>query len=572
MKKTRRVQQPCEDSPAAAAEREPAATGIQPESPAQGSPFDMTRLDVGLMLALLTAALACRIYSLQFFHVIATDGTTYALTARAVTQGDWHGVAVSGFYPLLIAVATWFVSDLETAGRITSVVFGSLLVIPLYLLGKILFSRKVAIAACLAAIAWPSLIGSSCEVITQATYTTLQIAAFYFIWRGFMSQSVLHGSLAGLFMGLSYCTRPEAILLSVVLPTALIAFSLREWRSKVIFLWTYSGSFLLLFSLNMLLVYHVTGEWQLSAKTDSALNDALSYYLNIPDINYIPGYEPKSYLDIIREHPAFLWKNTLHNLQQAWQTILPLPVWLMVAAGMTTGGFQQEANRRRLFLLATFAPLAVIIVFYYIAGGYAEAYLPVLFLIAAAGLAAAERKLVAYLGPSVQTWTGLLQRSPVLLFSAAVYAVVLFAPQIRPNISDADYKPEMDNGRRAEKHLGKLLKEKLPPGKIMTRWARIAFYAERDWVNVPAEVGYEEIIKSAQDNGVRYLVADAMLYSMRPALGKELFTPLMDPASPPGLYFFTDPAARVKGLRPVFFNNVPDGVGVVVYEILSENS
>jgi len=552
---------------------EPTAAADLPEKNAQEPPVETWRQDLYIILALLTAAFACRLYSLQFFHVIATDGTTYALTARAVAQGDWHGVAISGFYPLLIAVANWFISDLETAGRMTSVVCGSLLVVPLYFLGKAIFTRKIAIAACLIVIVWPSLVASSCEVITQATYTTLQIAAVFFIWRAFMKPSILYGCLAGLLMGLSYLTRPEAILLSVVVPAALAVFSMKELREKRRFFWSYSGSFLLLFALNLLLVHHVTGEWQLSAKTDSALNDALSYYLNIPDINYIPGYEPKSYLDIISEHPEFLWKNALRNLHQAWQIMLPLPLWLLVVAGIATGGFDRETNRRRLFLIAGFAPLTVIIVFYYIAGGYAEAYLPVLFLFAAAGLAAVEAKLKAILVPRLRGVTAHhLHRVPLLLFSASVYAVVLFAPQIRENISDAEYKPEMDNGRRAEKHLGLLLKHNLPQGKIMTRWARIAFYAERDWVNVPAEVAYEEIIKTARDSGVRYLVADAMLHVMRPELGTELFAPFMDEAIPPGLSFYDDQPIRVKGLRPVMIYNDPGGVGVIVYEIPPEKS
>lgn len=531
------------------------------------------RLDAGIILALLTAAFAFRFYSLQFYHVISTDGTTYALTAKAIANGDWHGAAISGFYPLLIAGANWLVSDLETAGRLVSVVCGSLLIVPLFYLGKMLFSRKTAIAACFTVIVWPSLVASSCEVMTQSTYTTLQLAAVFLVWRAFLKPSLLGGCLAGVLMGLSYLTRPEAILLSIVIPAVLSLFSLRELRGKRLFFWSYAGSFLLLFTLNMLLVHHVSGEWQLSAKTDSALNDALSYYLNIPDINYIPGYQPKSYLDIITEHPEFLWKNSLHNLRQAWQTILPLPLWFLVFVGVATGGFDREATRRRFFLFATFAPLAVIIVFYYISGGYTEAYLPVLFLFAAAGLAAVENRLKGYVTHCLQSsYAQILQKVPLLLFSAFLFAAMIFAPQLRKNVSDADYRPEMDNGRRAEKHLGVLLKNNLPPGKIMTRWARIAFYADREWTNVPAVVKYDEIIKTARVNGVRFLIADFMLYSMRPELGPELFAPFMDKELPPGLYFNRDPDLRVKGLKPFLVFNDPGGVGVIVYEIPPEKS
>ena len=50
----------------------------------------------------------------------------------------------------------------------------------------------------------------------------------------------------------------------------------------------YCGSFICLFGLNMILVHHVTGNWQLSAKTGSALTDALGYYLKVKDYAYIP--------------------------------------------------------------------------------------------------------------------------------------------------------------------------------------------------------------------------------------------------------------------------------------------
>jgi 4-amino-4-deoxy-L-arabinose transferase-like glycosyltransferase len=548
-------------------------TDVLPECCTKLLQAEPGRQDFYVIVALLMAAVAFRLYSLQFFHVIATDGTGYALAARAFASGDWHGLGVSGFYPVLIAFATLFISDLETAGRITSLVCGSLLVIPLFLLGRDLFSRKVAVAACLITIVWPSMVLYSCEVVTQAAYITLQLAAVYCIWRAFMSPSLLRGSLAGLFMGLSYLTRPEAILLSVAIPVVLLFFSLGELREKRLFFWSYAGSFLLFFLLNMLLVHHVTGEWQLSAKTDVALNDALSYYLNIPDINYIPGYEPKSYLDIIREHPAFLWKNSLQNLQTAWQSMLPLPLWILFLVGFFSGGFDKEKNRRRLFLLSTFAPFSVIIVFYYIVGGYNEAYLPVLFLFSAAGFATIEEKVKGYLALSIQACSAHTRtRVPLLLLVAAIYTVTLMVPQIRKDITDADYRPEMDDGRRAEKHIGLLLKNNLPPGKIMTRWARVAFYAEREWVNIPAGVDFKEIIKAAQDSSAQYLVADGMLYSMRPELGLELFAPLMDEEIPPGLFFSEDPNARVEGLHPFLIFNNPVGVGVVVYEIPPEKS
>jgi 4-amino-4-deoxy-L-arabinose transferase-like glycosyltransferase len=526
------------------------------------------KFDLYTILALLIAAFCVRLYSLQFFHVISTDGTSYALNARAFAHGDLHGIGTSGFYPVLIAAANLFINNLETAGRIVSLVFGSFLVLPLYLLGKNIFSRKIAIAASLIAIVWPSLVASSCEVMTQATHTTLQVSALYIFWHAFKKPTALNGSLAGIMIGLTYLTRPESILLFATMPLALLILNYRDLLKNRALIASYCGSFLVLFVVNMILVHHTTGEWQLSAKTDSALNDALSYYLKIPDMTYIPGYEPKGYLDILKDHPDFIWKNSIKNLKATWDTMFSPLLWLFFAVGFFTGGFDREKNSVRLFLLSTFAPIAVLIVFYYISSGYIEAYQPFMFLFAAAGVAYIEEKLTGQLSrfQPAQSFDA-IQRAPLLLATAFIYAVIIFAPQIRKDISDADYRFEMDNGRRAEKHIGIILKNNLPPGKIMTRWARIAFYAEREWVNIPAETEFEEIIKSAKESGVKFLIADGMLYSNRPKLGMELFTPFTDRNKPSGLFIMSDRDSRVKGLIPILLYHNPESVGVIAYEI-----
>ncbi len=524
--------------------------------------------DLYTIMALILAALGVRLYSLQFFHVIATDGTSYALTARALAGGDFHGIGTYGLYPVLIAVTNLFISDLETAGRITSIITGSLLVVPLYLLGKAVFSRKVAIAAALLSVVWPCLVNSSCEVITQSTHTTLQLTAVLLLWRAFTKPSLLNGTLAGFFMGLTFLTRPEGIALFVVMPLALGVYHYRHLRSQLGLIAAYCGGFLLLFSVNLLLVHHISGHWQLSAKTDSALNDALSYYLNITDMSYVPGFKPKGYLDILRDHPAFIWVNSLKNLKATWSTLLPPGLWLLFTIGVFSGGFDRDKNTIRLFLLSSFTPIGVLITFYYINSGYVEAYMPIMFLFAAAGFTTIEEKLkiksAAVLSAAQQQ---LLRRTPLLLVAVLIYATTVFVPQIHADISDAEYIPESDNYRRAEKHIGLLLKESLPPGKIMTRWARIAFYAERDYVNIPAETELAGVIQLARENGVRFFIADGVLYSNRPKLGTEIFDPLVGLNQPPGRFFNTDPNYRVQGLRPFLLYTDPKSIGVVVYEL-----
>jgi hypothetical protein len=102
----------------------------------------------------------------------------------------------------------------------------------------------------------------------------------------------------------------------------------------------------------------------------------------------------------------------------------------------------------------------------------------------------------------------------------------------------------------------------------MTRWARIAFYAEREWVSIPAASSLEEVILTAKRSGVRFFIADGLLYSNRPALGREIFEPLRTTKLGKGRFFHSDPDARIKGMRPFMLYINPPSMGVVVYEIL----
>jgi len=519
-----------------------------------------------VMVLLVLLAAAVRVYSLRFCHVISTDGTGYVSAARAVSQGELSGIGFSGFYPLLVWMASRLVGDFELAGRLVSLVCGSLLVVPLYLLGRDLFSRRVALCAALVAVVWPPLVSSSCEVMTQASYNLLQLSGIYLVWRMFSRPTPVRGGLAGACLGVAYLTRPEGILLFVTLPLPLL-LSYRDILSDRRVPVAYVAAFLVPFLFNMLLVHNLTGEWQLSAKTDSALNDALSYYLNLPDLNYAPGYEPKGYLEIIRDYPGFLPHNIARNLAETWRTILPPWFWVLSAVGFLSSGFSRRMVAKNGFILSALAPFAVLIVFYYV-GGYADPYLPYLFLWGANGLLIIEGKLLGVVSrgnPGGGESTSGMFRPAVAL--AACYSLALFIPQVRADVPDSAYHYSMDNGRRDEKHIGLVLKENLPPGKIMTRWARIAFYAEREWVNIPAGVGLESALQAGAEAGARYFVADGFLHANRPALGREIFEPLVSQEVPYGEYVMTDPEKRINGLKPVFLFVDPNSAGVVVYEI-----
>jgi 4-amino-4-deoxy-L-arabinose transferase-like glycosyltransferase len=524
------------------------------------------RTDTVTLSLLILAGFAIRLYLLQFHDVISNDGTAYVGAARAFMKGNLDPLSSYGFYPMLIGLISLPGLDPETVGRIISVTLGSFLAVPLYLLGKGLFSRRTALAACIATLVWPSLLNWSCEVMTQSTYNFLSLTGIYCLWKATSFRSLRWSSAAGVLLGLAYLTRPEGLLLFIVTPLPLLWSQRRHlpalWPPVALYVACFAG----LFGLNVLLVHHVTGTWQLSAKTSAALLDALSYYLNIPDLAYIPNVKSLGYLDIITLHPAFLWENSSKNLLELWNSFIPVPLWVMVLIGFFTGGFSAERNYTRLLLLSMLSPLFVIVIFYYIGPEYTQQYLPFFFLFAAEGLLGIERFItlrIAAIPESLRSrW---VDRAPLTLAATAVFALYLLVGQLPARDAFASYRSSDDGGRRDTKKIGQLLKEHLPPGKIMTRWARIAYYADREWVPIP-NAGFESILQTARENGVRFLIVDGALLGVRPDLA--VLSSGLDPEGPRQEFFvYKEGMAGNPGVHLYLRYLDPSSMGVKVFEI-----
>jgi hypothetical protein len=76
--------------------------------------------------------------------------------------------------------------------------------------------------------------------------------------------------------------------------------------------------------------------------------------------------------------------------------------------------------------------------------------------------------------------------------------------------------------REIQKEAGLWMKDHLPRGvKIMSRLPQEAFYAELSWTGIPRK-SYEEVLKIARSNGVRYLVLDEDIEERSPGFWEKL--------------------------------------------------
>jgi 4-amino-4-deoxy-L-arabinose transferase-like glycosyltransferase len=514
--------------------------------------FETVRLgkkDLIFMILLVFAACGIRLYFLQFYDVVSADGISYIGIAKDFITG--RGLASAThyppFYPILIGLASTLFGDFETAGLAVSVAMGSLIAVPVYLLGNDFFNKRVGLVAAILSLTWPSLRYWSTSVMSQATYITLLLFGIYFLWSGYKKGSTLFSSLAGIFFAGAHLTRSEGVLVLFAASTVLVLFTVIDRQSprKIIPVCVAIGVFLLACSPYLIMLHDLTGKWQLTGKSKIAIADALSEYLGRPDIKHDPTFQELGYLDLFRVYPDYIRTNYLKNIKSCWNEMLPAYGWLLAALGFFAGSTARQTLFERAFLLATFSPLAVIIVFFFIGPEYTQAYLPVLFLFAGNGI----ESICLRLGPNIKKISGYLTIAIIVLYGA--WTVVKGIPADRT----IPYHYSKDGGRFDDKQIGLHLNKMLPAGApIMTRSGRIGFYSQRSFV-MPPQADYKEIIEYARKNKIEYLIATVQILTIRPQL-EFLYGPLLNPEQQ-----FTPPPE----LELISVAQEPGGMPYIVY-------
>lgn len=233
------------------------------------------RGDAGFLAGWTAGAFALRLLLLfGVEHVISPDGVRYAALARALAAGDLAGGLSTYWpplYPALVAAASLALADVELAGRLVSVVAGSLLVLPVYKLARDSYGREVArLAAALAAL-HPLLVYYSTVMLTEAAYTLLFACGVAAGWAALGRAGAGRFLLAGVAFGACYLLKPESagfVLLLAALGLAARLSGARRASPKdsLAGAAALAAGFLLLALPYLLYLRRETGAWTLSGK------------------------------------------------------------------------------------------------------------------------------------------------------------------------------------------------------------------------------------------------------------------------------------------------------------------
>jgi 4-amino-4-deoxy-L-arabinose transferase-like glycosyltransferase len=209
------------------------------------------RRDRLLVAVLLCVAAGVQGWLLSHTEVAARDSIGYIRAAVQIRRGTWrdslskaeqhpgYPLAIAGVSSLLDRVQTGPESvRLQQAAQLTSALAGVLLVVPMFLLGRELFDRRVGFWTALLLQVLPPSGRVLADGLSEPLFLLLAAMAFYYAAVGLRRQRAAPFALAGVWGGLAYLRRPDGAFIVAAAGVVLLAVWVRGFwlRSRREFL------------------------------------------------------------------------------------------------------------------------------------------------------------------------------------------------------------------------------------------------------------------------------------------------------------------------------------------------
>jgi hypothetical protein len=113
-------------------------------------------------------------------------------------------------------------------GQWVSIVAGSLLVVPVYFLGRTAFRRNTGLIAAALAVALPTVAEVTADALSDSLFVLMNVSALAFLQRGVGQGGWRSCAGAGVFSGMAYLVRPEGLLVVAAGGIVLVGLALRD--------------------------------------------------------------------------------------------------------------------------------------------------------------------------------------------------------------------------------------------------------------------------------------------------------------------------------------------------------
>lgn len=188
--------------------------------------FHAEQGDIAVLALILLLGLAVRLFAWHQTAIMNSDGTVYIQQARAIYFGLWDAMTSCTIrYPY---INTFFIAAFYavsgnwiTAATAVSVFFGTLSLIPLFLLSRNFFPRGIASLVTLIHAVNPMLVDGSVDIVRDPAYWFFALLGLYLFTRP------KGGTVAGLLLSsiafiLATWTRIESLAFILIAPVYLL--------------------------------------------------------------------------------------------------------------------------------------------------------------------------------------------------------------------------------------------------------------------------------------------------------------------------------------------------------------
>jgi 4-amino-4-deoxy-L-arabinose transferase-like glycosyltransferase len=168
-------------------------------------------------------------------QIITLDGILYIKIAKGINSGNFQGVTDYGFfnlYSFLIALFQMIVHDWEYSGKMVSVVFGSLTVIPLFFLIRGLFNQNTATVSVLLYTVHPRFVEYSSDVLREPVFWFFSITALWLAWEGISRRKGFLFVLSSMSTGFAMFTRVEGVMVFLIVVLWILWFFLNDKQNR----------------------------------------------------------------------------------------------------------------------------------------------------------------------------------------------------------------------------------------------------------------------------------------------------------------------------------------------------
>jgi 4-amino-4-deoxy-L-arabinose transferase-like glycosyltransferase len=466
------------------------------------------------LLLLLGLTFGLRLCVVLMAKELANDSAGYGFMARDFMKGQYaKGLSYPfhPFYPWLISLFSPSASSVELTGRLISLFWGTVTLLPVYLLVKQAVGQKTATFAGLFYALHPALITYSGLVLSEATYWGLLTLAVYLFWMGLRRDRLLESMASSLPLALAYLTRPEGAgyLVVFILWAAIAGGLAKGWARKAVLI---AGLVCLFVGASfpyLLEIRRETGHWLISKK---ALETQVRY-LTVEQTKQEMGRPSLEKRPAERRKPPTIARRIVRRLGGIVSNViqyLPFTIyhylkayhaalWIFLFFGLIRKRQEGEDRRYEWFLgsvvlfhqfsLATFIPSI---------SRFSLPLIPISLLWAGAGILPLQRFLKGRGVSEPAGWIALM----ILL------GVLILLPIELRGVREV---------REEQRVAGQWLKENTPPDAvIMSNSPREAFYAEREFVDLPPASpfrkdggpSYQDVMSFARGRGAQYLLVN----------------------------------------------------------------